>query len=378
VTLGPGVNTGASPSSTAVLTLARNTFTGNSSNSITAIYLPNNTGDYLGSTSTPLIVTVGTGTGALNTNIFLSTTPANATNFVDTSDLIFVATVSNTVGRRATPTGTVAFYSNGTMIASAPLDAVGIAAIAVPQNNGRLALPLGQSSIVAQYGGDATHAPSSVAYTIHVYSQNSTPDFAMQNNLTSQVITAANRSAKFTVQFTSMNNFSQLGIPIALSYTTPAGITCKSSPAAPNFHKTLYAAVTTTCRAAAGVTVGQLATPAPGNPRGWWMAEGGTALAFLFLFGMPGRRRRWQSLVGSLALVVVAFGMTGCGGSMMTNQLLDQLDSSKSAATPDATGALPPGTYTVIVTGTAAVFTNAQSNTTVNVVHNLPLKIVVQ
>lgn len=108
------------------------------------------------------------------------------------------------------------------------------------------------------------------------------------------------------------------------------------------------------------------------------MAEGGTALAFLFLFGMPGRRRRWQALVGSLALVVVAFGMTGCGGSMMTKQLLDQLDSSKSGATPAATGALAPGSYTVIVTGTAAVFTNAQSNTTVNVVHNLPLKIVVQ
>jgi hypothetical protein len=378
VTLGPGVNTGASPSSTAVLTLARNTFAGNSSNSITATYIPNNTGDYLGSSSAPLLVAVGAGTGALNTNIFLSTTPANATNFVDTSDLIFVATVSNTVGHRAPPTGTVAFYSNGTMIASTPLDAVGIAAIAVPQNNGRLALPLGQSRIVAQYGGDATHAPSSAAYTINVYSQNSTPDFAMQSNLTSQVVTAANRSAKFTVQFTSMNNFSLLRIPIKLSYATPAGITCTSSPAAPNFHKTLYAAVTTTCKAAAGVTVGQLATPAPGNPRGWWMAEGGTALAFLFLFGMPGRRRRWQALVGSLALVVVAFGMTGCGGSMMTKQLLDQLDSSKSGATPAATGALAPGSYTVIVTGTAAVFTNAQSNTTVNVVHNLPLKIVVQ
>jgi roadblock/LC7 domain-containing protein len=378
VTLGPGVNAGTNPSSTAVLTLARNTFAGNSSNSITATYIPNTTGDYLASSSTPLIITVGTGTGALNTNLSLATTPANANNFVDTSDLIFVATVSNTVGRRATPTGAVAFYSNGTAIASAPLDAVGIAAISVPQNNGRLALPLGQSSIVAQYGGDATHAPSSAAYTIHVYSQNSTPDFAMQSNLTSQVITAARKSAKFTLQFTSVNNFAPLGIPIALSYTTPAGITCTSSPAKPNFRKTLYATVTATCKAAAGVTVGQLTSPAPGNPRGWWMAEGGTALALIFLFGMPGRRRKWQSLIGSLALIVVAFGMTGCAASMANGaqQLYENL--TDSAAAPAATGALTPGSYTVIVTGTAAVFTNAQSNTTVNVVHNLPLKIVVQ
>jgi hypothetical protein len=107
------------------------------------------------------------------------------------------------------------------------------------------------------------------------------------------------------------------------------------------------------------------------------MAEGGAALAFVFLFGMPGRRRKWQSLIGSLALIVVAFGMTGCAASMMY-QPLDQLDSSNSAARPAASGALPPGSYTVIVTGTAAVFTNSQSSTTVNVVHNLPLKIVVQ
>jgi trimeric autotransporter adhesin len=379
VTLGPGVNTGASPSSTAVLTLPRNTLAGSSSNSITATYIPNGTGDYLASTSAPLVITVGAGSGALNTNISLSTTPANATNFVNTSDLIFVATVSNTIGRRATPTGTVAFYSNGTVIGSAPLDLVGIAAIAVPKNNGLLALPLGQSSIIAQYGGDSTHAPSSVAYTINVYSQNSTPDFAMQNNLISQVITAASRSAKFTLQFTSMNNFSQLGIPIALSYTTPAGITCTSSPAAPNFRKTLYATVTTTCKAAAGVTVGQLAMPAPGHPRGWWMAEGGTALAFIFLFGMPGRRRKWQSLVGSLALMVVAFGMTGCGASVANGPQQQYYDSLlNGAAKPAASGALPRGTYTVIVTGTANVLANSQSSTTVSVVHNLPLKIVVQ
>jgi hypothetical protein len=32
----------------------------------------------------------------------------------------------------------------------------------------------------------------------------------------------------------------------------------------------------------------------------------------------------------------------------------------------------------VIVTGTAAVYNSSQPNTTVNVVHNLPLRVVVQ
>ena len=160
----------------------------------------------------------------------------------------------------------------------------------------------------------------------------------MQSNLTSQVITAASKSAKFTLQFTSMNNFSQLGIPIALSYTTPAGITCTSSPAAPNFGKTLYATVNFTCRAAAGSRSDNWRLPAiPANPRGLWMAEGGTALACIFLFGMPGRRRKWQSLLGSLALFVVAFGITGCGGMAMSQAavLRRLINNSNSAqATP--------------------------------------------
>jgi hypothetical protein len=90
---------------------------------------------------------------------------------------------------------------------------------------------------------------------------------------------------------------------------------------------------------------------------------------------MPGRRRRWQSLLGSVALFVIAFGVTGCGGMMMS-QPLDQLINNSNAR--NAATVLAPGTYTVIVTGTASVFTRSQTNATVNVVHNIPLQVVVQ
>jgi trimeric autotransporter adhesin len=75
----------------------------------------------------------------------------------------------------------------------------------------------------------------------------------------------------------------------------------------------------------------------------------------------------------------VAFGITGCGASVAggpNQQYYDNLTGD--AATPNASTTLAPGTYTVIVTGTASVFANSQANTTVNVVHNLPLKLVVQ
>ena len=134
-----------------------------------------------------------------------------------------------------------------------PLDAAGIASFIVPQNDdGVLTLPLGQSSILAQYAGDATHAPSSSVYTINVYNQFSTPDFAMQSNTTYQTISAGNRAARFTLQFTSMNNLAALGIPITLSYTTPPGVTCTGGPASPNFRQTIYATVNVTCRPCGG------------------------------------------------------------------------------------------------------------------------------
>jgi hypothetical protein len=109
-----------------------------------------------------------------------------------------------------------------------------------------------------------------------------------------------------------------------------------------------------------------------------WLAEGGTALACIFLFGMPTRRRNWQSLVGSLALIVVGFSMTGCGISN-PHYLLPGTSTGYAKTTgANATGVLAAGTYTVLVNGSANVFTNAQPNTTVTVVHNLPVTIVVQ
>ena len=199
----------------------------------------------------------------------------------------------------------------------------------------------------------------------------------MQSDTTYKVIAKGSRSAKFALQFTSMNNLAGLGIPIALTYTGPSTITCSGSPAVPNFRKSIYATVNYTCKPASGVKIGQAAVPPAPSGR-FWMAGGGIALACIFLFGMPGERRRWQSLLGSMMLFVVAFGMTGCGAAMSSEMGMQGSNSlNDGGVTADAT-TLAPGTYTVIVTGTAAVFTNSQTNTTVDVVHNIPLTIVVQ
>jgi hypothetical protein len=82
----------------------------------------------------------------------------------------------------------------------------------------------------------------------------------------------------------------------------------------------------------------------------WLATAGGTALAGLFLFCPPARRRYRLTMLALLLALCGAFGATGCGGS-------------GSGARP-VTGA---GAYTFTVTGTDAASGSIVSNATVTV-----------
>lgn len=378
VALDKGSVTGANPSSYATYRLSRTSLpTGSSTTLIAAKYVPDATGDYTVSVSAPIAITSEPGRNLVTTHTTLTTTPVGAVNFLNTGSLIFSVKVVQLAGA-VIPTGTVRFYSGATMLGSTTLDSTGLGYFNIPAdpNTGFLALPLGQSILSAEYSGDVNHANSSQVYTVNMYGEASTPDFTMQSTKTYGTISPSMTTTAFTLQFGSLNNFAALGETINLTTTGPAEISCTLSTNALKFATTAnYKTATMTCGPAAGVTVAQVT---PANPHMLWLAEGGTALACIFLFGMPTRRRNWQSLVGSLALIVVGFSMTGCGIS--NPHYLQPGTSTGYAKTTgaNASGVLAAGTYTVLVNGSANVFTNAQPNTTVTVVHNLPVTIVVQ
>lgn len=77
--------------------------------------------------------------------------------------------------------------------------------------------------------------------------------------------------------------------------------------------------------------------------RATWYAAGGTAFAGILLFGLPGRRRAWQSML-SLMLLIIAVGVVGCGGS-------------------DGSNSTPAGSYTVTVTATSGSATQTSTVT---------------
>ena len=368
-TLNIGNVSGGNPTSTAIFGLPRTAFpSGVSAIDVVATYVPDSTNDYLTSSSAPLHVGAGVG---INTTTKLSTNPAGEVSFLDTSSPTFdVTVVANSGG--AAPTGNVTFFSNGTVIGQVALVS-GAATFTINPDakTGVLPLPLGQSYIIAQYDGDATHSPSTTSNKVDIYDELGAPDFSMQANETYQTISPANTTATFHVQFTSLNRFGAVGDKIALSYVAPPNITCSNNPAAPTFAN-IYSTLTVTCAPTAGTTVAHIATPSA--PRSFWLAGGGTALACMLLFGMPARRRAWQSLIAGMALVVVAFGLSGCGATVANGPLKNYYDSINHGTG----GTLAKGTYTVVVIGTSTVLSNSQPAVTVNLVHNVPLKIIVQ
>jgi hypothetical protein len=106
------------------------------------------------------------------------------------------------------------------------------------------------------------------------------------------------------------------------------------------------------------------------------MAGGGATLACIFLLGLPARRRKWQTLLGACVMVIVSFGMSGCGVNVASGpgqQYYGGLNGGASggaAGSPLGTGTpVPAGTYTVLVTATTT------TNTTLT--HTLPVQVLV-
>ena len=104
--------------------------------------------------------------------------------------------------------------------------------------------------------------------------------------------------------------------------------------------------ITTTAPVAASSTITSLVHPKGPSP---WYAAGGATLACLLLFGIPGRRRSWRTMLGMLVLLVAlaGSGVLGCGGT--THNI------AQTQGTPGTTA----GTYTITVIGTSGTITES-------------------
>ena len=292
--------------------------------SITASYL----GDAADSPSTSTSINETVGLIPTSTSLGSSVTPGPP------PQVVLVATVLNN-GAGIPPTGTVAFMSGATQVGSATLNASGVATI-TPN------LTAGVSyNIVAMYGGDVDHSPSS-SPTIPV---SGTPTLFSLGVKPSSVTMATSQNATVTVNLNSNGTFADtIGLGCA---SLPAGVFCHFS--SPSVKLTANGSASAQLTIDTNNPLSEGSSAMNSSPINSPQVTSKFSLAGLFLpvsvlFGFVfWRLRRRNARAFSMAMVLLlsaaALVATGCNSY-----------SVNTAA---------PGNYVIQVTGTGAS-TNAQ------------------
>jgi lysophospholipase L1-like esterase len=236
-----------------------------------------------------------------------------------------------------TPTGTVTLTSGS--YTSAPIAiSNGDATIAIPAGS----LAGGADTLTVSYSGDRTYlaATGSAAITVQSFTVSGT------------AVTVAPGAAAGNTSTISLSSVGGFTGPVALAAiltTSPAGaldlptfsfgagtLATITGPSGGTAALTIA-----TTAASSGTCTSTKVTPA----RAPWVAGGGAVLACVCLLGFP-RRRRWQSWLGMVLLLVgLSGGVLACGVNS-TN--------GKTDCTGTATAGTTAGDYTITVTGSSA------------------------
>jgi len=217
--------------------------------------------------------------------------------------VILVATVIGTSG--TSPTGTVTFSSGSATLGSAPLDSSGVATLNPNLTSGV------SYSVVAAYGGDSLHGPSTSA-PINV---SGTPTDYTITVTPSKLSVVQSQNATLTVTLTSSNGFTDtIGLGCG---SPPPGVTCHFSslnvPLAANGTQTAQLTIDTNNPLGGGASA-MVAHP---GGRGASLAGLLCPFSFLSICALWRYRRRYTLVCNAvLALVLCAATMavTGCSG----------------------------------------------------------------
>src|SRR5208337_287837 len=252
--------------------------------------------------------------------ITITPAPTTVTLSVPSSVVLSTFDLSATVNTQsygAAPTGTIQLLNNGTPTGSpwrfsgAPYSpSTGTFAWAVLDLSA--SLPVGTSSITAQYSGDGNYAGSTSAPVMVTVT-----DFSLTVNPSTISIPAPGQSGTATITITPLGGFT--GPVIVGCYTSSLnwGISCSVSPQSFNVTGTspVTSALTITTTGANSLTAPTPQLRIPPSPRllvGWpWLLTGLLALATLL--SLATARRHQAAWLFATALLVVGI-WAACGG----------------------------------------------------------------
>jgi trimeric autotransporter adhesin len=273
-----------------------------------------------------------------------------AASTIPSGQSLDVSVAVNTAMNVAMPTGTVTLTSGSYTSAATNLLA-GWTTITIPAGS----LATGTDTLAASYSGDANYTAASATGTVTITAVPASFTVGAANvTISSPGITTGNIS---TITVTPQGGFTG-------SVSLSAKVT--SSPAGAQYPPTVSFGTTTpvNINGTSGVTAMlTVTTTAPTSAMFVhttlahnWRAEGGTALAFLLLLGVPACRcRNWRTWIGVLVLMAgLGNGIVACGGG-----------GNSSGPPPVTTPGTTSGAYVVTITATSG---SLMASTTLNVV----------
>jgi subtilase family serine protease len=313
------------------------------------------------------------GNGSLGPNMSTTGLVASSTSVAAQGTGSPSVTLTATVtGSNGTPTGTVQFLVNNTIVGSGTLNGSGIATYAFATS----CSGLGQYVMSASYSGDPNYAGSkgpaldalgagfggypvnqvtgSVEVSpliVTVTSAGGTcPDFTVTPANSSITVAAGGTIPAATITAGSSNSFS--GTVVFSDTVTTTSDFLPNITFIPTTVNVTATTPATTSLNLTGITAGLrmpgLPGPSgPGRSGPWYAAGSGVTVAGLLLIALPRRRRLGGLLVLALS-IALALGAAGCGGNKAT----------APAANPYA------GTYVITITATGTVSGAVTSHST--------------
>ncbi len=284
----------------------------------------------------------------LNNGAITFSLAASAASVNQDDAVTLTATLSPTVSTQ-TPSGTVSFYDNGTLLQTSQASG-GTATLTLSS------LSVGSNAITAAYSGDANFNAATASASVSVAVATLPPTFTLNAPAPATLTVTAGQTGTVNLSLTGNATFSGT-VTLACS-GAPDKSTCTIVPTtltlAPG--QTTNAAVVITTTAA--TTQSSSALPA----FFWATGAGSVSLAGLVLLLSPGRTRRIRS-TWMIALLLISgaaatLSLSGCGG-----------DGSKTTTTPPPTQPVTPvqvlgtptGTTTITITATAGSTTQTQT-----------------
>ena len=271
-------------------------------------------------------LTIATAGGIATT----TTATASNTSTSPQAAVVVTTTVTGTVAAGA-PTGMISFTASGVSLGSVTLSTGSGASISTTVNLNSAILLAGTNVLTVQYSGDATYAPSVATLTI----VNGGPAITLADTA-AIMIASPSASGVSTIIVTPVAGFTgSVALSCAVSSTT--------GTAAPTCSVTSPVNITGTTPGTATLTVNTTPTSAAmALPKLRLLPiGGGAALAALLLFAFPVKRRRIQTLLGALVLMVGLGLSAGCG-------------SSSTTTAPTKNPGTAAGAYIVTVSATAS------------------------